>query len=118
MTSYLFRTACEMKHYNCDKWYIMRDYVKNIIINSESIKNALEQYRKILNDKYCISVSDNAMKRKEPIYGDESETGCAIQTGYILTGKTGFESRSYNIPYTEQYIEVWVTINTIANPFE
>ena len=118
MNNYLFRTACAMKHYNCHKWFIMRDYVNNMIIKADSVKKALEQYRTILNDKYCITISDNAMKHKEPIYEDESESGCAIQTGYMLTGKTEFESRSDNVPYTEQYIEVWATINTIANPFD
>ena len=118
METYLFRTTCTVKHYNCHKWYIMSDYVQNIMIKAESIKKALEKYRNILDDKYCITISDHAMKHKEPIFEDESESGCAIQTGYMLTGKTGFESRSDNIPYTEQYIEVWTTINTIQNPFE
>ena len=117
MESYIFKTTCTMKPYNYKKWFIMRDFVKDIIIESESIKKALNEYRTILDDEYSISVSDNAIRHKQPIYMDDSKTGCAIQTGYMLTGKTGFESRSDNVPYTEQYIEVWVTINRIENPF-
>lgn len=117
MKNYYFRTACTMKHYNCHKWYIMRDYVKDIIIASNSVKEAIERYRSILDDKYCITISNHAMTHKEPLYEDEYPNGCAKQTGYVLTGKTGFESRSDNVPYTEQYIDVWATINLLEDAF-
>ena len=117
MKTYLFSTTCTMKPYNCEKWYIMSDFVKSIKVKAENIKNALEYYREILDEKYFISISDHAMKHKEAMYVDRASNN-PIQTGYVLTGKTGFESRSDNVPYTEQYIEVWVTINTIENPFE
>lgn len=117
MKNYYFRTSCTMKEYNCDKWFIMRDYVRDITIQAETVLKALEHYREILNSQYSITISKTAIKRKQPMYRND-KNGCTKQIGYVLTGKTGFESRSDNIPYTEQYIDVWTEIKVISNPFE
>ena len=38
----------------------------------------------------------------------------AKQVGYVITGKAGFEDR-YNYKWSEQYIDLWVTILTVVD---
>ena len=46
----------------------------------------------------------------------DTEAG-TIQTGYVITAKSDFEDRD-NYRYTQQYIDLWVHISMIKNPFE
>lgn len=108
MKNYHFHTVTTMKEYNCDKWWIDRDIVKDMIISADSVKEALSAYREKVEEQY-ISISDNAMKRKSAMYR-ESKDGESVQVGYVLTAKTGFEDRHYNISWREEYIELWVEI--------
>lgn len=107
MKNYRFHTVTTMKKYNCDKWWIDRDFVRDMIISADSIREALSIYRGKV-DEQGISISNNAMKYKEPMFCDIN--GTAKQVGYILTAKTGFEDRHYNVHWHEEYIELWVEI--------
>lgn len=113
---YQFNTIPAMKHYNAKKWWIDRDYIKTIIIDAENVNVALQCYREKLNNDYCIEISNNAMKRKSAMYRNSID-GQPIQTGYVITSKTLFESRSDNIPAHYEYIELWIDINALHSVF-
>lgn len=113
MKKYIFKTTATMKEYNNKKWWIDSDIIREIRIESENIKTALEQYREIVADKYYIYISENAIKNKSAMYVDTKD-GEAKQVGYVITGKTEFEDRE-NYKWSTQYIDLWVTILTITD---
>ena len=104
MKKYRFHTNATMKPHNSNRWWIDRGIVSDMLISADNVKDALSAYRERVEEQY-ISISDNAMKHKSAMYRDGK------QIGYVLTAKTGFESRSDNIPYREEYIELWVEIS-------
>lgn len=112
MSEYVFKTSLYMKEYNCNKYFIMVDYVRNITIKAQNVNEALNEYYNKLENDYSITISKNARNHKEPIYNINDE-----QIGYSFTGKTGFEDRHYNMLYTEQYIEVRAFISKQLNAF-
>lgn len=108
---FIFKTSLRLKPNDWNKWWI-DDYVKDITITSENLKSALEKYRTYLADKNYITLSNNTMKRLEPIYCDD-ENGDDKQIGYIFTGKTSFDTeKGY---YIDKYINVWTEILTIVD---
>lgn len=111
MKTYLFRTAASMKPYNCRKWYITDDIIKNMEISAENLRSALEKYREIVADEHYISISNNAMKTKEPMFRDYKD-GTTKQDGFVITAKSDFQDDSGK--WSEQYIELWVSIREIA----
>ena len=108
MKNYRFHTVTTMKHYNCDKWWIDRNIVPDMSISADSVKEALNIYREKC-DNHCIEISVSALKRKSAMYRD-SKDGTTRQVGYVITAKTGFEDRHYNITWRYEYIELWVEI--------
>lgn len=110
---YLFDTTAIMKGYNYQKWLIESDIIKQLVIESDSVKSALIDFKNKVNEKYCIEISNNAIKSKQPIYIDTPE-GNAKQIGYVITGKTLFQNNNYK--WSTQYIDLWVEISTIATP--
>ena len=112
---YSFKTTATMKEYNCKKWWIDSGIVREIVVNADSLNNALKKYREIVNDKYYVEISNNALKNKSPMYID-TESGSAEQIGYVITAKTDFEDRD-NYKYSTQYIDLWVTIHILQNAF-
>lgn len=114
MSKFLFKTKSTMKEYNCQKWWIDSGIIPEMIINAETLEQALTEYQKRVIEQHYINISDNAMKNKSEMYID-SESG-AIQTGYVITAKCDFEDRD-NYKYVQQYIELWISINIIYNPF-
>lgn len=113
---YLFRTNATMKPYNHKKWWIDGDIIPHIRVNADSMGDALKQYRATVTDKHYIEISDNAMKNKQPIYYDTPD-GDAVQCGYVITAKSDFRDDD-NYRWVTQYIELWVTIEIVTNPFE
>lgn len=112
---FLFETTATMKEYNRKKWWIDHDIIPTIKINADSVKNALKEYQTRVSEKYGIDISNHAIKHAEPIYiGDE--TGDAIQTGYVITGKTLFDNGPRG--WVENYIDLWVNISVTLNPFK
>ena len=111
--TFIFKTTTTMKEYNSRKWWIDSDIVREIRITAENLRAALEQYREIVAEKHYITISDNAIKNKNPMYID-TPNGEPKQIGYVITGKTDFEDRN-NYKWSAQYIDLWVTILTVID---
>ena len=111
--TFIFKTTTTMKEYNSRKWWIDSDIVREIRITAENIRAALGQYREIVAEKHYITISDNAIKNKNPMYID-TPNGEPKQIGYVITGKTDFEDRD-NYKWSAQYIDLWVTILTVID---
>lgn len=47
------------------------------------MKDALQIFRDIVDEQHYISISDRALKNKNPMYRD-TETGDALQVGYVI----------------------------------
>lgn len=111
MKKFIFNTIATMKEYNNEKYWINSDIVREKHIEANTLKQALKKYRDSVLEKEYISISDNAIKCKNPMYIDR-ENG-SLQVGYVITGKYNFEDRD-NYKWTSQYIDLWVTIITVT----
>lgn len=112
---FLFETTATMKDYNCRKWWIDSKIIPNVKIDAENVPDALKKYQFLCDDEYGVTISNNAIRKAQPMYVDD-ENGDAIQTGYVITGKTLFDNERAN--WIAQYIDLWVKISVISNPFE
>lgn len=112
MASYIFKTTATMKEYNRRKWWIDSNLIREIRVESENIKTALQRYREIVAEKYYIDISANAIKNKSVMYVDTPD-GDAKQVGYVITGKTEFEDRE-NYKWSTQFIDLWVSVLTVV----
>lgn len=112
MKKYIFKTTATMKPYNSKNWWIDSNIITEKYILAENVNEALEKYRKEVLEKHYISISDNALKRKERMYVDTA-SGEARQCGYVITGKTDFQT-DYG-KWVEQYIDLWVNILTVVD---
>lgn len=90
METYIFKTTATMKEYNRRKWWIDSGIVPEMKITAENLKTALAEYRQRVEDQHYISISNNAMRYKNPMYIDRAD-GEPLQVGYVITAKTGFE---------------------------
>lgn len=111
--NYIFKTTVTMKEYNNKKWYIDSDIVSDMRIAADSLENALEIYRKQVEEKHYINISKNAIKNKSEMFVDLSDER-GKQIGYVITGKTQFDKGDYT-GYSTQYIALWVTILTVID---
>lgn len=114
MNRYLFKTTTTMKEYNCKKWWIDSDIITSLTIEANNLKEALKQYQKIVKDRFYIEISNSALKNKTPMFIDKN---VPIQVGFVLTAKTEFDDRE-NYKWSTQYIDLWVNISIVKNPFE
>lgn len=112
MKKYLFKTTTTMKEYNNKKWWIDSNIVRDKYINAENLDEALEKYRKSVEENEYISISNNAIKNKNPMFIDTTDG--TKQAGYVITGRTEFEDRE-NYKWSTQYIDLWVNILTIGD---
>lgn len=112
MKQFIFKTVTTMKEYNNKKWWIDSNTVGDIYINSDSLSEALEQYRKTIDYKACIEISNNAMKNKQEMYVD-LKNGKAKQVGYVITGRTDFQDDDGKL--TSQYIDLWIEILSVID---
>ena len=113
MKKYLFKTTATMKEYNNKKWWIDSKIVRDKYINAEDINKALEKYKSLVEEKEYITISNNAIKNKSPMYVDTKD-GDTKQVGYVITAKTEFQDND-NYKWSTQYIDLWVTILTIED---
>lgn len=111
MKKYLFKTASTMKEYNNKKWWINANIVRDKYINAENLKEALEKYKNLVQEEDYITISNNAIKNKKPMYVD-TKNGNAKQNGYVISAKMQFQDDNYNL--STQYIDLWVSILTIV----
>ena len=112
MKKYIFKTTATMKDYNREKWWIDSGIVREIQVEAENVKQALEKYRAIVEKKHYITISNNAIKNKSGMYVDTA-TGETKQVGYVITGKTEFQDDFYK--WSTQYIDLWVNIITVVD---
>lgn len=113
MKNYIFKTTTTMKPHNCKKWWIDSDIITEKRITAENIAAALDEYRAQVQDRHYITISNNAMKTKEPMFID-TPTGDAKQCGYVITGSCDFEDRD-NYRWSKQYIDLWVSVLTVID---
>lgn len=112
---YQFKTSATMKPYNNKNWWIDSGIIREITAEAATISEALKQYQKAVHDNYYIDISDNAIKTKSPMYRD-TKNGDAIQVGFVLTASTDFDNDRRG--WVKQYIDLWVTVQMVQNPFE
>lgn len=113
MKKYLFKTTATMKEYNNKKWWIDSNIVRDKYINAEDINEALEKYQNLVEEKEYITISNNAIKNKNPMFVDTVD-GDIKQVGYVVTAKTEFQDND-NYTWSTQYIDLWVEILTIED---
>ena len=103
---YTFDTTTTMKPYNRDKWWISDDIIRRKTIEAKNLSVALKKYQDEVMNKYYITISDTALKRKNPMFVDTDKG--AKQVGYVITGSTDFDDDGRG--WVKQYIDLWVTI--------
>ena len=113
MKTYLFITTATVKPIDEGKWWIDRDLISNMYIQANNLDEALKEYQERIED-YGVTISNNALKNKSAMYIDD-ENGNPIQIGYVITGKTLFNKNGEG--WIDKYIDVWVKIQQIINPF-
>lgn len=111
---YQFKTSATMKEYNAKNWWIDSGVVREIIVEADNLNDALKQYQAIVSEKYYIEISRNALKNKRPMYRDTPDCE-AVQCGYVITGKTDFQTDAGD--WVTHYIDLWVSVNVVVNPF-
>ena len=110
---YIIKTDTCMKPYNSKKWWIMRDYIKQITVEAGSADEALEKWREEVVNDYCVEITRNGMKHKQPMYRDRKD-GSAKQVGWVITGRSEFmDDEKYR--WSKQYIDLWVEIITVVD---
>lgn len=87
----------------------MGDCIPVIRVKANSIQSALKEYQQLVNEDSFVYISNNGLKQKGNMYIDTKD-GTPVQVGYVITAKTYIEN-------TVQFIDLWVTIETIGNPF-
>lgn len=110
-----FETCATMKPYNAKKWWIDSGIIRKITIKADNIAAALEQYRETVKNNYYIYISKSALNDKSPMYCDNAN-GETLQCGYVITASTDFDNDRRG--WVKQYIDLWVNISVIVNPFE
>ena len=111
MAKYIFQTTATMKPHNNKKWWIDPDIIRDMTITADNLREALKQYQAQAEEKYYVTISDNAIRTKSPMFVDTRD-GETKQIGYVITGKTDFDKGDYT-GYSAQYIDLWVTVLTI-----
>lgn len=110
--TFMFKPTLSMKPYNSKKWFIMHDYVRPMYLDATSVKEALNKFRERVDDEYSISISDHALRAKQPMYRN-LKNGGVKQIGYVITGKTMFRDDDHNC-WSDQYIDVWLEIMQVT----
>ena len=114
MKTYLFVTTTTVKPIDEGKWWIHDKLVPNMYIRANRLHEALKEYQKRIEDDYGITISNHAIKNREPIFRDD-KNGNLIQVGYIITGKTLFDNGGRG--WINRYIDLWIEIQEVKNPF-
>lgn len=107
---YRFETTATMKEYNSSKWCIDSGIVRPVEVEADDLKTALEEWRETVIDRDDIQVSNNAIRKKSPMYIDTAAG--PKQVGFVITGKTEFDEGDYG-GWITQYINLWVSVRRI-----
>lgn len=114
MATYRLETTTTMKPYNNEKGYIDPQMVRPIEVQADSVTEALNLWRNIVQERDYIEISRNAMRTKSPMHQGYKD-GRTEQVGYVITGKADFDKGDYT-GYCSQYIELWVHIIVVTIP--
>lgn len=112
---YVFRTTATMKEYNCEKYWISSDIIKDFSTVASTLAEAFSEYRKFVSGCY-VDISKSAIKNKAPMFRDTHSSG-PKQCGYVLTASTDFEvdpckENGWKHRWSKQFIDLWVEIFT------
>lgn len=114
MNTYRFETTTTMKPHNNKKWWIDPDIVRPVEIRAETVREAMMIFRERVETRDYVTISKNAINNPDPMYIDDA-SGDRVQIGYVITGKLDFLDDD-KMRYTEQYIDLWTTIQIITTP--
>jgi len=109
---FIFKTKTTMKPHNSEKWWVDSDVVREVTVDADSLKEALESYREIVEERDFIEISKNAIKSRSPMYVDD-KNGSPKQIGYVITGRMDFDRGDYT-GYSKQYVDLWVRVLTVV----
>lgn len=109
--TFIFDTTATMKEYNNKKWWIDSDIIRTIHIEAENLKAALKMYQAKAYDIGYVTISDTALRNKNPMYVDTVD-GKTKQVGYVITGSADFRDDD-NYRWSKQYIDLWVYVETV-----
>lgn len=108
---YIFETIATTKEYDKGKWWIDPDIISSKTIKADTVVAALERFQALVEEEHYVSISDNAIKNKSPMY-IPTESG-EKQTGFVITGKTNFQADSGR--WVSHYIDLWVDVLTVVD---
>ena len=114
MKTYLFITITTVKPFDEGKWWIDDKLISNMYIQANNLDEALKKYQQKTEEDYAVTISNNALKNKSPMFIDD-ENGDPVQIGYVITGKTLFDNAGKG--WIDKYIDLWVEIQQVINPF-
>ena len=103
---YLFETTATLKDYNRYHSWAFDPFVKDKVIEADSLDSAMETFRKRIADDF-IGISDNAMRKKSPMF-DADEN----QEGFVVTGSYEFFDNGGKTH--KEYIDLWICISGIV----
>ena len=83
-------------------------------IEAENLIEALEQFYEEIEDNHFINISNNARKRKEPMYIDTKE-GNPKQVGYVIKGSTEVEFGSYSGDFRKKFVNIWTEVRELKS---
>ena len=109
---YLFKSEVTMKEYNRTKYWISNDIIPALEIEAETINKAIESFADIVNSKYFIQISNNAIKNKQPMFIDTIDG--TKQVGYVFTGKTDMDNDGQ---WVSQFVDIWTDIKGLTEVF-
>lgn len=83
-------------------------------VEAENLNDALEQFYEEVEGSHFISISNNARKRKEPMYIDTKE-GNPKQIGYVIKGSTEVEFGSYSGDFRKKFVDIWTEVRELKS---
>lgn len=112
---YQFMTTTTMKAYNNNKYWIDAGIIPCINVKADTVNNALNEYADIVNNKYGVDISQNALKHANCMYVDD-DNGSPKQTGYVITASCLFDKGDYT-GYSKQFVDLWIEVMGIVDVF-
>lgn len=103
---FIFKTNTTI---NSPKYWIDSDIVPEFKIDTSDLNAAIIKFRNFAEEQ-DISISDNAIKHKSPMYIDTSNG--TKQVGYTFNASTEIYDDDTR-RYTKQWLTLWVDILTV-----
>ena len=103
---FIFKTTTRIKS---PKYWIDADIIPEFKIDTSDLNAAIKEFRNFAEEQY-ISISDNAIKHKSPMYIDTLNG--TKQIGYTFNASTDIYDDDTQ-RYTKQWLTLWVEILTV-----